>query len=55
MKKANYGKLNHARGSYMFAKNIINIWFNQKSVVKWGHLTTEAIKEAIKKEGVKKW
>lgn len=41
MKKVNY-KLNPSRGSHMFAKYIVNIWFNQKSVIKWGHLTTAA-------------
>lgn len=46
MKKVNY-KLEPARGEFMRASRIVNFWFNQKSVVKWGGLTTAAIKGEV--------
>ena len=43
IKKVNY-KLEPARGEFMRASRIVNIWFNQRSVIRWGHLTTAAIR-----------
>lgn len=46
MKKASY-KLIPARVEFMRANRIVNIWFNQKSVIKRGGLTTAAIKGEV--------